>query len=258
VFSAARNEPTTLSKIAGEGHPGVGRGSNTKARFAAGWSEFLLTRLWTFCARRHEALKAEWIFEEIPSEHETGCTAEIKYRRRFLKMFTQRSTKRTEGRNHHEQRLTPDGTLVEFLSAPDETGTDICLIRGTIPPGVAVPLHSHPDVELFYVLEGSMECFEARDGTARWTTLGAGDAVTIPGNIKHAWRNRSPLPATAVIVTTSKMYQFFHEVTRPFDPAHPPTPPTPDEIQVLLRAAGRYGYWMGSPQENQAIGLSLG
>jgi hypothetical protein len=46
----------------------------------------------------------------------------------------------TEERNHHKQRLTPNGTLFEFLASPDETGSEICLIRGTIPPGVAVPL----------------------------------------------------------------------------------------------------------------------
>jgi len=156
------------------------------------------------------------------------------------------------------QGLTADGTLVEFLASPDEAGADICLIRGTMPPGVAVPLHSHPDVELFYVLEGSVESFQSRDGTPRWTTLGAGGVAAVAGNIKHAWRNSSSDPATVVMVTTSKMYKFFQEVTKPFDPDLTATPPTPDEIQELFRAAARYGYWMGSPEENRAIGLSLG
>ena len=72
-------------------------------------------------------------------------------------MSTTLAMKNTEKRNHHKQRLMPNGALFEFLASPNETGSDICLIRGTIPPGVAVPLHSHSDVELFYVLEGSLE-----------------------------------------------------------------------------------------------------
>jgi hypothetical protein len=51
------------------------------------------------------------------------------------------------------------------------------------------------------------------------------------------------------------LYEFFHEVTKPFDPGRSATPPTPKEIQELLRATEGYGYWMGSPEENAAIGL---
>ena len=172
-------------------------------------------------------------------------------------MSTQLSTQSTEISNHHEQRITPNGTLFEFLASPDEAGTEICLIRGTIPPGAAVPLHSHPDVELFFVLEGTVEAFQSRNGTQGWASLSAGNVVTIRGNTKHALRNSASVPATLVVVTTSKLYEFFHEVTKPFDPNQSATPPTPDGIQEVVRAAARYGYWMGSPEENAAIGLSL-
>jgi quercetin dioxygenase-like cupin family protein len=173
-------------------------------------------------------------------------------------MSTQLSTNNTEERNHDRQRLTADGTLIEFLASSDETGSDICLIRGTMPPGRLAPLHSHADVELFYVLEGSLECLQSRNGTARWRTVGAGDVVAIPGNIKHAWRNSSPLPATVVVVTTSKMYKFLYEVTKPFDPDQSATPPTSEGIQEVIRAAVRYGYWTGSPEDNRAIGINIG
>jgi quercetin dioxygenase-like cupin family protein len=172
-------------------------------------------------------------------------------------MSTQQSTKATQERHHQKQRL-PNGNVFEFMVSPADTGAEICLIRVTIPPGAAAPLHSHSDVELFYVLEGSLEAFQSRDGTPRWTTVGPGDVVSIPGNIKHAVRNSSPFPATLVCVTTSKLYEFFHEVTKPFDPDQPATQPTPDEIQELVTATARYGYWMGSPEENRAIGLSIG
>jgi quercetin dioxygenase-like cupin family protein len=172
-------------------------------------------------------------------------------------MSTQLLTTRKETRNRHEQRITPNGTLFEFLVSPSEAGAEICLIRGTIPPGAAVPLHSHADVELFYILEGSVEAFQVTNGASRWTRVDAGHTVTIVGNTSHALRNTSALPATIVIVTTSKLYQFFHEVTKRFDPSQSATTPTPDEVQGFLRTVERYGYWMGSPEENAAIGLTL-
>jgi len=147
--------------------------------------------------------------------------------------------------------------LVEFLASPSEAGAEICLIRGTIPPGVVVPLHSHADVEIFYVLEGSLESFQAGDGISRWTTVGAGDVVTVSGNTKHAWRNCSSFPAIVILVTTSKMYEFLNEITKPIDADQSMSPPTAEEIQELFRIAARYGYWMSSPEENAAIGLSM-
>ena len=172
-------------------------------------------------------------------------------------MSTKSAMKNTEERNHHKQRLTPNGTLFEFLASPDETGSEICLIRGTIPPAVAVPLHSHSDVELFYVLEGSLEAFQFGNGNHGWASFGPGDVVSIPGNTKHALRNTSPLPATAIVVTTSKLYSFFQEVSKPVDGDRAAARPTPEEIQKLVATAAKYGYWMGSPEENAAIGLTL-
>ena len=54
-----------------------------------------------------------------------------------------------------------------------------------------------------------------------------------------------------------KMYDFFGEVSKPFDPSRRPVPPTPEEMKKLFAAAARYGYWVASPEENAAIGISL-
>jgi choline dehydrogenase len=47
-------------------------------------------------------------------------------------------------RKFHERLSTPDGTLIETLASPGEVGDEICLIRGTVPPGVEVPLEVMP------------------------------------------------------------------------------------------------------------------
>jgi quercetin dioxygenase-like cupin family protein len=160
-------------------------------------------------------------------------------------------------RTAHKRLSTPNGTLFEILASPEEVGDPICLIRGTVPPGVAVPLHSHPDMELFYVLEGSMEIFQSKEGMSGWTTVGVGAVVALPGNVKHALRNTSSLPATMILVTTSKMYEFFGEVSKPFDPNQRPAPPTPEAMEIFFGTVAKYGYWMASPEENAAIGISL-
>lgn len=157
----------------------------------------------------------------------------------------------------HAPLAMPNGTLFEILVSPEEVGDGICLIRGTMPPGVAVPLHSHPDMELFHVIEGSVEIFQSKEGASGWTTVGVGNVVAITRNVKHALRNTSSLPATIHLVTTSKMYKFFSEVSKPFDPNRRPSPPTREAMETFFRTVARYGYWIGTPEENAAIGISL-
>jgi quercetin dioxygenase-like cupin family protein len=49
------------------------------------------------------------------------------------------------------------GPTVEFLTSPQDAQNDFCVLRGTISPGVFVPLHSHPDTEDFLVISGELE-----------------------------------------------------------------------------------------------------
>jgi hypothetical protein len=95
------------------------------------------------------------------------------------------------------------------------------------------------------------------EGSVGWTAAPAGGAVVIPSNVKHALRNHSSLPVTLALVTKSKLYAFFRELAKPFDPNLHPTPPTAEEIQELFAIAAKYGYWLASPEENAAIGLSM-
>jgi hypothetical protein len=86
-----------------------------------------------------------------------------------------------------------------------------------------------------------------------------GDVITIPGRVKHALRNTSSLVSvTTLLVTQSELYNFFREIAKPFDRSQRPAPLTPTAMQELLAAAAKYGFWMASPDENAAIGLSIG
>jgi quercetin dioxygenase-like cupin family protein len=147
--------------------------------------------------------------------------------------------------------------LLQFLSTPEQINDQISVIRGTVPSGVQIPLHSHADPEILYVLNGSLEVFQAEGPSAGWQVVTAGEVVSIPGNVRHALRNTSLSPITSITVSKHELYSFFRELARPFDPNRPPGSPTPEEKQQLFSAAEKYEYWLASPDENAAIGISL-
>lgn len=146
------------------------------------------------------------------------------------------------------------GVLLEFLLSPEQVDGEISLIRGTLAPQTVVPLHSHSDPEVFYVLEGQLEVYVATG----WRAAKTGGTVAIPGNVRHALRNASSNPATTLTVTKAELYKFFRELAKPLDPAQPFAPPTPEEIQQVFDVAAKHHYWIASPSENAAIGLFLG
>src|SRR3984893_936514 len=162
-------------------------------------------------------------------------------------------TKTGTSRGAGEQTLIVLGVLLQFLSTPEQVNDQISVMRGTVPSGVVIPLHSHAEPEIFYVLNGSLEVFQSEG----WQTVTAGEVVSIPGNVRHALRNTSPSPITSLIVSKQELYSFFRELARPFDPNSPPAPPTPEEMQQLFSVAEKYEYWLASRDENTAIGISL-
>ena len=152
-----------------------------------------------------------------------------------------------------EQTFIVLGVFLQFLSTPEQINDQITVMRGTVPSGVVIPLHSHADPEIFYVLNGSLEVFQSEG----WQTVTAGEVVSIPGNVRHALRNTSLSPITSITVSKQELYSFFRELARPFDPNRPPAPPTPEEMQQLFSVAEKYEYWLASRDQNAAIGISL-
>jgi uncharacterized RmlC-like cupin family protein len=147
------------------------------------------------------------------------------------------------------------GPLLEFL-----TGTQIspCIIRGTIPPGVFVPLHSHADPETFVHISGEFEGLSERDGNFEWIRISPGDVFHVPPNARHAFRNRSSEPAISIIVTTPKLASLLQAISLPADnAAKQPGAITPERVRQALKTAESFGYWNASPEENARVGLNL-
>ncbi|MGV3722736.1 MAG: cupin domain-containing protein [Actinomycetota bacterium] len=147
------------------------------------------------------------------------------------------------------------GPTVEFLTPPSEAA--YCVLLGTLPPGVSVPLHSHPDDESFYLLSGAVQALTQQGEQLEWLEVPTGGFLHIPGGAKHAFRNPSTEPAVQLVTTTRALGRFFQEIGRPISPGETAPPPTPADLQRFAEAAARRGHWLGSPAENAAVGIIL-
>jgi hypothetical protein len=63
----------------------------------------------------------------------------------------------------------------------------------------------------------------------------------------------SSQPAVDLIITTPRLGRFFKEVGRPVGAP----PPTAAEMANFVETAIRYGYRLGTPEENAAVGIEL-
>jgi quercetin dioxygenase-like cupin family protein len=149
------------------------------------------------------------------------------------------------------------GPTVEFLVLPSESAAGYCIMKGTIPPGVSVPLHSHPDDESFFLLSGRLQALDQRKDGFKWINMNAGDFRHVPPDVRHAWKNKSNEPAVTIIVTTPRLGRFFQEIGRPVTADAFSQAPSPADIQRFVEVAARYDHWLASPQENAAVGIKL-
>jgi quercetin dioxygenase-like cupin family protein len=145
------------------------------------------------------------------------------------------------------------GPTIEFLPSPQDAQNDFCVLKGTIPPGVSVPLHSHADTEDFLLISGEVEGLRQDSEDYTWIGAKAGDYIHVPSNARHAWRNVSNAPTLVLIITTKKLGQFFQETGRP--EMGTILPVTPEDLTRFAEISARYGYWNASPEENALVGM---
>ena len=150
-------------------------------------------------------------------------------------------------------RLDLFGPTVEFLTSPQEAGIDFCVLKGVIPPGVSVPLHSHPDTEDFFVISGEVQALRQSAQGYEWIEAKAGDYLHVPGGTRHGWRNASSEPLVVFIITNRRLAQFFQEVGRPIAAIHKPE--TIEDPAHFEAVSAKYGYWNATPEENAAVGI---
>ena len=81
------------------------------------------------------------------------------------------------------------GVEMSWKLTAAETDNKYCVLEATIPPGVVVPPHRHPDQEAFFILEGAPEFATEHNGTLEWCFATPGETINLPSMTLHGFRN---------------------------------------------------------------------
>jgi mannose-6-phosphate isomerase-like protein (cupin superfamily) len=152
------------------------------------------------------------------------------------------------------QALDVLGDLVVIKTVGAGTGGAYAVWEDTVPPGGGPPPHvHHREDEAFYVLEGEFEFFRLGQPPVR---AAAGDYVRTPKGVAHTFSNVGPTTGRLLVIAApAGMEHFFAAVGRPVAageaPAPPAGPPTPEQIEHVVRVAQQYGLEFLAPPAEQ-------
>jgi quercetin dioxygenase-like cupin family protein len=103
------------------------------------------------------------------------------------------------------------GTLVRVLLDGAATGGRFSLSDLTLPARAAPPMHSHPQDETFYILDGEVTVWAG--DAARMCRPGA--VAFAPGGSPHAWRVESDTARMLVLSTPAGIEEYFRALAEP-------------------------------------------
>jgi quercetin dioxygenase-like cupin family protein len=136
------------------------------------------------------------------------------------------------------------GVEMEWKLTDAETGNQYCVLEATLPPGVVVPPHRHPDQEAFFVLEGAPEFASERPNGLEWCFAVPGETINIPSMAWHGFRNPTESDVRVLITCTPNLGRFFEEAGLPFHRESPyrVTVPSTEQVERVLDIGERYGH----------------
>ncbi len=77
---------------------------------------------------------------------------------------------------------------------------DLNLRRLTLQTGAYIPIHAREEVEVLFVQSGTIEISWLHDGHEESLLMGAGDTLSVPTGVQHAFRNTASVPAVLFVV----------------------------------------------------------
>jgi len=140
------------------------------------------------------------------------------------------------------------GVELEWKLTDAETNHRYCVLEATIPPGVMVPPHCHPDQEAFLVLEGAPEFALETPSGLDWCFAVPGEMINVPPRKVHGFRNPTTSDARVLITCTPNLGRFFEDAGLPFYDQSPYrfTIPSTEQIQRVMEIGERYGHVFSS------------
>lgn len=140
------------------------------------------------------------------------------------------------------------GVLLTMKALANETGGSYALWETVVPPGLALPPHTHSKEEEYWYL---------LDGELTWTVNGKswqatkGDFIHLPRGLSHSFANPTDKPALAInSVAPGGFEQWLFEVGVPVaDRSNPGKPPaeTPEIVVNAISRAAEYGLTFDAP-----------
>jgi quercetin dioxygenase-like cupin family protein len=147
------------------------------------------------------------------------------------------------------------GTLARMKLDGRQTAGRFALWEGLMPRGAAPPLHSHPQDETFYVLDGELtawivepELADDQGDPPAWVTARArrcskGTVVFAPGGTPHTFRVESDTAAVLVLSTPAGIEDMIRGLAEPARWPWLPPPPDgprvpPDRVAAVERETG--------------------
>ncbi|HET8672862.1 MAG TPA: cupin domain-containing protein [Thermoleophilaceae bacterium] len=174
-----------------------------------------------------------------------------------------------------EETLWFLGTLARIKLDARDTGGRFALWEGILPRGASPPLHSHPEDETFYVLEGQVTVWVVEPELAgddvdlpAWVatharSCGVGAVVHAPGGTPHTFRVESDTAKMLFLSTPAGIEEFVRGLAEPAEwPWLPPPPNGPrvpaDRMAAVERETGVIRYGPPAPALVSANGTRAG
>lgn len=119
------------------------------------------------------------------------------------------------------------GTLVRLKLTGEQTGGRFALWEGVFPRGAAPPLHSHPQDETFYVLDGDVTVWVVEHALAAdhgsppaWVEsharhCGVGAAALAPAGVPHTFRVESDTARLLFVSTPAGIEDYIRALAEP-------------------------------------------
>lgn len=131
------------------------------------------------------------------------------------------------------------GTLARIKLDGAQTGGRFALWDGELPHGAAPPLHSHPQDETFYVLDGEVTVWI--DDEPRLCRAGA--VAFAPGGVPHTFRVESDTARMLFLSTPAGIEEYVRALGEPAEWPWLQPPPDgpripPERIEAVERSLG--------------------
>lgn len=120
-----------------------------------------------------------------------------------------------EAQSKNEQLLVLTD-VIKVLVSNVETNNTYAIFEETVPPLGGPPPHSHPDEEIFYVLQGEFE-FIKNDLNNPFRAL-PGSVVHVSSNEIHTFKNVGDSPGKMIVMLApGKLLDYFRAIGEPLD-----------------------------------------